>query len=214
MKRLCLLTSLGWLLTGIVAFGQNKNSLGLAYELAQIKVESERILQLALLKEPVKADAVTKHMAVETDVVKQYMAVKASFDPILTQLMADLQLRNRLGLYRKLDEAVKSSTNLGNLPGTGSGVAQSYSGALKDAYKKYTDLISTETNEYRVNLVEPSDIISGATLLFDVIKDIRDARTKKVEKIVALLESLRLSPVDGIDKTDNKEPAGKIQAKK
>ncbi len=212
MIRIGLLTSLGWLLTGVATFGQN--SLGLAYELAQVKAQSERILQLALLKEPAKAGAVKKNMIVKTEVVKKYIAVKAEFDPILTQLEADIRVRNSLKRYKALDRIAKGSTNLGSMPATGDDVTRLYTTALRNAYDNYTKLTNTENEGFKADEVEPSDIISGATLLFDIVKDIRDARIKRVENVVTLLESLRLSPVDGIDKTDTKGPSGKTQARK
>lgn len=192
MKKILILTVICWFILETVAFSQ-KQSLGLVYELAFIKAKSEEKLQLALLQKPAKPNP---------DIVVQYIAVKAAFDPIISQLVADVQTKNSLNYYKKLDELVKGSHNFGNLIPTNDTAIQRYSKALFSADSVYQVLHNTDVKALGILAVD--DVISAATLMYSIIKDAQDARTTKVTKVAALLESLRLSPVDSVNKADGK----------
>ena len=128
-------------------------------------------------KDPKFSEAATKFNAA-------YNLLKLSVDMFINQLSGDLYLRNRVGLFKKINRYIKSGVELPSK-------YAAYGILLKQIED---DLLVLEVKTYGGKLggVGLDQIMGVAELGRGIITDARDGRQKKIELLTGLLKESKL----------------------
>lgn len=223
MKKI-IVVLLTYLFSGI-SFTQAQDfkaeNLGLISELVFIKLTSEnlatRIVNDTLIKEEDKIKF-----------VNLYNEVKVISDQVILQLMSDCRRKNNLKYFKKIDNLLveKSITQIeeSDLRKT---KLKGYVKNLKKINSVYNKLIAFKTSEKpnenpllnmslkvffpaTTTVEELTGVLSFVTA---TIKDIRENKEKKVEKITTMLNEVRLSSLQDLAKGTTKEAEKKEDKK-
>jgi hypothetical protein len=196
-------------------FAQNQNykaeNLGLISELIFIKLASENLSVRVLTDNQIK----------ETDKIRfvnLYNDTKIITDQVILQLIANCRQTNSLKYFKELDNLLLTKdinqideTQLSNLK------LKKYVKNLKNINIVSTKLINFKTSDKLTENVSQNASISGfiktnitipeltgvLSFVTATIKDIRENKEKKVEKIMSMLNDVRLSRLEDLikDKT-------------
>jgi hypothetical protein len=217
MKKITLLTSL--LLSTLFLTGEENvappkvEKLGLISELVYLKMNTEHFA-IRITNDSIIADTT------KMSFVKQYNTAKTLLDQILLQLIADCRGKNSLKYYKKLDKqfSKKKFADI-NPDDFKKRKLKSYLVNLKIVSAYFTRLNSFKIED-EVELISmegflpaaitAAEITGAMSFITSTIKDARESRQKKVEKITEMLNELRLNPVQQLltkpdkDKKDDK----------
>jgi hypothetical protein len=175
-------------------------NLGLISELTFIKQTSENlaisIINDTLIKEEEKIK-----------VINHYNNLKVISDQVILQLMTDCRRKNNLRYFKKLDKLLvkKTINEIGN--------SDLNSDKLNGYVKNLTKINEVYNKLININLDSTIDAsnftfaeFTGAiTLITTTIKDIRADNEKKVEKITSILNEVRISPIQNLNKVKTEE---------
>jgi hypothetical protein len=175
-------------------------NLGLISELTFIKQTSENlaisIINDTLIKEEEKIK-----------VINHYNNLKVISDQVILQLMTDCRRKNNLRYFKKLDKLLvkKTINEIGNSD-LNSDKLNGYVKNLTKINEVYNKLINInlapKTNKSNIPFAEFTGAI---TLITTTIKDIRADNEKKVEKITSILNEVRISPIQNLNKVKTEE---------
>ena len=214
---ICLLASISI----VQAQDSKAENLGLVSELVFIKLTSEnlaiRIVNDTLIKEEDKIKF-----------VNLYNDVKIISDQVILQLMTDSRRKNSLGYFKKIDNLLVEKTitqieesDLSKMKLKG------YIKNLKKINLVYSKLMAFKTSDKpnespllnislkgffpaTMTVEELTGVLSFVTA---TIKDIRESKEKKVEKITIILNEVRLSSLQDLAKGKTKEAEKKEEKK-
>lgn len=214
---ICLLASISI----VQAQDSKAENLGLVSELVFIKLTSEnlaiRIVNDTLIKEEDKIKF-----------VNLYNDVKIISDQVILQLMTDSRRKNNLGYFKKIDNLLAEKTitqieesDLSKMKLKG------YIKNLKKINLVYSKLMAFKTSDKpnespllnislkgffpaTMTVEELTGVLSFVTA---TIKDIRESKEKKVEKITIILNEVRLSSLQDLAKGKTKEAEKKEEKK-
>jgi len=208
-----------------ITFAQNTDNkaenLGIVSELVYLKLTSEnlaiRIVNDTLISEQDKIKF-----------VNLYNDTKVITDQIIVQLISDCRRKNRLKYLRKLDKLFVSKT-ISQVEESDfkNDKLKGYVKNLKKANIVYFKLIAFKTTDKpnenpllniglkgffpaAMSMEELTGVLSFIT---GTIKDIRESKEKKVEKLTNILNDLRLSPLQDLAKGEKKEAEKKDEKK-
>lgn len=138
-------------------FGQNQTDnsmepyrlkgMGLVGDLCFIKNAAESIIRPIVLRD----SANNQYKREDAIVMKHYLLVKTQVDQILEQLAADLTLKGKIGLYRKLDKAFKDDDDLTDR------TTKSKNKMLARYIKAVNELFKSES--FKVLILSPKNIL-------------------------------------------------------
>lgn len=181
--------------------------MGLVSELVYIKQSSENLAQ-NILNDP------NSSPMLKSEVTEQYNNVKTVSDQFILQLIADSKRKNSLCYFHTLDKKL---------------VCQNMRQLKKEYYDERTYYCSAKIEAYVYNLIKLNKLhhkllnhegdmsyYSGETkgmpaldnvmnLFSTTIKDVRESRAEKVEKLSVMLDGLRLCPVQNLIKPAEKK---------
>jgi len=172
----------------------NENrSLGLISYLTAIKTISESKIISEVEKELPDAEKIEQS--------KQYNLLKLRIDAFINQLVGDMITKNSVRKYKKINSYIEKQDK-----------------KLLDQYKNYrsflllidkqiTDFISTPVAapEFAIAAITVTEFLGLARFGFDIVKDIREAKTKKVEAISEELTQLKLRSISELKEKAKKE---------
>jgi len=202
-----------------LCYGQSKkaDNLGLVSEIAFIKMTSEN-LAIRVLND-------TSVSEVDKVILANYYTdVKIITDQVLLQLIADSRSKNNVKYYKKLDKLiVKKTVNEISESDLKRPKLQGYIKALKKLESSFSQIQNykiTETPDIdplsELNLkgffptsASVEELTGALTLVTSTIKDIREGKEKKVEKITSVLNELRLSSIQDLTNNSSKEEKSK-----
>ncbi len=136
--------------------------------LTSVKVEAEFLLVTSIQK---------KHHNLP-EILSRYNLVKKESEIIINQLIADMGSKNRLRPYREADNLLKSEITSLNLQ---------------------LDTLKSETKQPQPVKVAPEEIVGVIQAIYTlgsgIVKDINEVKGKKIEKVISLLNELKLDKV-------------------
>jgi hypothetical protein len=198
-----------------IAFGQTSQptkatNLGIVSELTFYKLSAEN-LAISILNDT------TVSKVSKFAFLQEYNELKIVSDQILLQLIADLKRRNRIKYYKKLDDLyTQSSIAKPKIEDVKIEKVKSYVYNLMKVDTTFKSVLDRgksimadikESNPNKAFITTPSLAeLTGALGFFTAtIKDIRESREKKVEKICVILNDLRLKAVQDLLKKEEKK---------
>lgn len=208
-----------------ISFAQTQDSkaenLGLSSELVFIKLTSEnlaiRIVNDTLIKEDDKIKF-----------VNLYNDLKVISDQVILQLITDCRRKNNLRYFKKIDNLLvdKNVTQIEESD-LGDSKLKGYIKNLKKIHLVYNKLMAFKTSDKpndnpllnmslkgffppAASVEELTGVLSFVTA---TIKDIRESKEKKVEKITTILNDVRLSSLQDLAKGKTKETEKKEEKK-
>lgn len=213
----CLLTSISI----VQAQDSKAEKLGLISELVFIKLTSEnlaiRIVNDTLIKEDDKIKF-----------VNLYNDIKVISDQVILQLITDSRRKNCLKYFNKIDNLLvdKNITQIEESD-LSKMKLKGYINNLKKINAVYNKLMAFKTSDkpnenplLNMSLkgffpiaMSVEDITGVLSLVTSTIKDIRESKEKKVEKITTILNEVRLLSLQDLVKGKTKEPDKKEEKK-
>jgi hypothetical protein len=214
---ICLLASISI----VQAQDSKAENLGLVSELVFIKLTSEnlaiRIVNDTLIKEEDKIKF-----------ANLYNDVKVISDQVILQLMTDSRRKNSLRYFKKIDNLlVNKNINQIEESDLSKMKLKGYIKNLKKINSVYNKLMAFKTSDKpnenpllnmslkgffpaTMSVEELTGVLSFVTA---TIKDIRESKEKKVEKITSILNEVRLTSLQDLAKGKTKEPEKKEEKK-
>lgn len=189
------------LATVLLSKAQNNKAenLGLISELTFIKQTSENlaisIINDTLIKEEEKIK-----------VINHYNNLKVISDQVILQLMTDCRRKNNLKYFKKLDKLLLAKT-IDQISNTDLNCVK-LNGYIKNLTKineVYNKLININRNPS----LPIAEFTGAITLITSTIKDIRADNEKIVEKITSILNEVRISPIQNLNKVKTEEESKK-----
>jgi hypothetical protein len=195
------------------------NKLGLVSELTYIKLTAENHLTLFL-------EDTTIVVSEKQELVSKYLTLKTIYDQILLELIADESRMNSIKYFKKIDNALYEN-DISDIDAMNySKKIRSYMTNLKLANAKFQEFIAfiprpkNKVDDLSITLqmkgflpaaASVEEITGVLSFISGVIKDVREAKGKKVDAINSILNDLRLSsiqelgkPKEGKDKKEDK----------
>ena len=203
MKKIILLILC---LSANAIFSQNA---GLAGELVYIKQTSE-----AKAIDVINSPQITDDS--KADFIKLYNEVKAQMARLTMQMIADCARNNDLRSFKRIDDLLLN-TNIAALGNTNLGTPKlnSYVAMLKKIHDAHEALMNFKpTPKSREELATRGFLsglgtIEGALDVFGtiqgILKDFRESREKKIDKITTMLKEFQLVPLQDLEKTKAKK---------
>lgn len=182
--------------------------LGLIAELTYVKSTAENFL-IKQMKDS------TLTASYKSQLIDHYLRLKATYDQIVLQLMADQIRKNHVKYFKQIDKARNRQSSRKSNIGSCKARVKEYLITLDTAYEEFQGFIEfkPQSGDIKKSGISPENLLGVLTFVSTTIKDIREARTKKVDAINLLLEGLRLSPIQDLGNTKT-EPGGKEEKKK
>ena len=171
---------------------EDSKKLGLVSHLTNVKFGAE-LKMAALAKEYAK----NVDSPEAKNVRKQYNNLKLSMDKLINQMSADMIDRNRMRIYRKINRTITGEKNLLT------GRLEPYSDLLKIIDDYYNTFMSSSLKGNPIAAIGIDDALGAIELVHGIITDARDAREKKVQAIISVLEKLKLEKIK--DLTEEKK---------
>lgn len=187
--------------------------LGIISELVFMKYSSENYAT-RILNDSTISDNYKKQF------VNLYQQTKITSDQVLIQLISDLKRKNSIRYFKKLDKLFteKEFSEIS----TQDFIAQKlkrYTVALQILHTKHTNLLAFHPQEMKLKDLEESLSIEGfipttasleeltgvLSFVTSTVKEIRETKEKKVEKISTVIESMRLEGLKNLIKQDKPE---------
>lgn len=160
---------------------ENSKKMGFVAYLTQLKYKSE--FQLSKL---VNNSQYSIQIDKAEEFNKTYNLLKINIDILINQMSADLYQSNRLRLYKATDNYIKANRKFPSK-------YSSYGDCL-ERIKALSSSLEFKTYSGMAG-VAIADWSSLGTLVLDVVKMEQENRQKKVEKIVSILNQLRLKNI-------------------
>jgi hypothetical protein len=197
-----------------ISFAQTNQTkatnLGIVSELVYIKLNSEnlaiRILNDSTIDEEVKLSFLNK-----------YTMLKTVSDQILLQLIADLKRRNKIKFYKKLDNVfTKNSIATATSNDVNHKKLKSYIDNFRKIDQNFQVVELSGANivnqgkqssfkSFLPSAASVEELTGVLSFVTATIKDVRESREKKVEKICVILNDLRLKAVQDLLKKEEKK---------
>lgn len=171
---------------------ENSKKMGFVAYLTQLKYKSE--FQMSKL---VNSNQYSVQIDKAEEFNKTYNLLKTNIDILINQMSVDLYKSNRLRLYKATDNYMKKNRKF----------PSKYS-SYEDCLERIKSLSSSlEFKNYSsIAGVPIADWESLGTLVLDVVKMEQENRQKKVEKVVSILNQLRLKSITELkDEKDKKQ---------
>jgi len=173
---------------------QNKlTKLGLVSELAYIKMSAENHLSEFIDSSSIIASE-------KKELLKKYLELRTAYDQIILQLISDNNKKNHIKYFKKTDRVFYRKSIEEIDEGNYRKKVRRYISALKSANRLYKEFINFIPKDNPKEKSTAQDALGAFTFVSSTIKDIREARSKKVEAINLLLNDLRLSPIQELGK--------------
>ena len=185
-------------------------NLGLVSELIYIKLSAENHAAFFLNNKLAKPD--------KDELVNKYARVKTAYDQVILQLIADSRAMNSIKYFKQIDEAIYTADISSLDPKYFKNKTGSYLVNLKLANASFQKLIdfspailpsaepAPKQQEKGILPLSSDELLGIGSFINDALKDIREAKVKKVDGIIAILNELRLSPVRELVNPKEKEP--------
>lgn len=195
-----LIIFIGLLIFGY-SFGQSAKAerLGLIGELVFIKYSSEsKALEIiSLAKNPLEG-------------IQKYNDVRIMADQIIVQLISDSHKKTNISVFKNLDALlVSNSIQKIEEDNLSDNKIKGYIESLKKLEKINNEFLklqiaidSPKGNRGNVKSLSVEQGIAVFDAITKVAKDIKEAREKKVEKIVTILNDLRLKSIQDLSKNE------------
>lgn len=132
-----------------------------------------------------------------SDFRANYNCIKLYVDMLVSQLSADMTLKNKLRLYKLLDKYVKGEVK-----------------EMPEKYSAYEDLLIGLDGLVETFLMKTYSSMQGASidefigaleLVHTIVTDVRDFREKKIQCLIKITETTRLNSVKDLTETKSKD---------
>ena len=149
------------------------------------------------------------------EMIRRYDSLKTQFDMFIGQLVAQLRIRNRLGIYRYLDRQVfKKELQKEKKSEADKKKRVQFEWRLVEAISSFKRFVSWVESE-KIGQTPSSTWWEGSSptdvggFAFGVYKLAQETRIKKVEKICGMLDSLRFKASSELIGKEKKKSGGK-----
>lgn len=206
-----------WLLTPILSFCQDNSqptmieNMGIVSELMSIKMNAEVAVSMAVSD---TIGLISKKDKLE--ITEEYNKLRILSIPIIAQLISDISQKNSLKVFNKLDALLAqkkisdiNTSDIDNLK------IRAYIENLKALHTKLIEFYSKAYNLTHVQRGNPrfpavGDVVGIFTAIETAVKDFNEARGKKVDKLVVILDATKIADLTELTNGDG----GKADKKK
>ena len=190
------------LLAPVISFSQDNSQpaiatkMGLIAELMAVKMNAEVGVTMVLSD---TADLISKKY--KTEILEEYNRLRVLSIPVIAQLIADISKKNSLKVYKKLDKLLtqKSVQDI-NLNDIGDTKLKAYIENFKSLHATLTEFYSKAYNLSHKQIGHPrfpavGDIVGIFTAIETAVKDFNEAKGKKIDKMVVILDATKIADV-------------------
>ncbi len=168
------------------------SKMGLVAYLVSIKMNTESVASMIL------SDTILIKQKEKKEILEEYNNLRIISIPLITQLIADISKRNSLKIYKKLDQYF-TENDIANI--TLHNISDSRLSRYIENLKSLDDIFRKfYTKAYRLTHIPVGnprvpavgDITGIFTLIETAVKDLSDAKGKKADKIIAILDAIKI----------------------
>lgn len=196
----------------VLSFSQNSQPLliskmGIVAELMSIKMNAEVALSM------VESDTLGLiNKKDKAEMLEGYSKLRLASIPIIAQLIADISQKNSLKIYKNLDALlIQKSIQDIDTKDIGDDRTRAYMDNIKAVHMQLVDFYTKAYDLSHIKVQNPKmpavgDITGIFSAIETAVKDFDEAKDKKVDKIVAILDATKIA--------DSKELTEGASAKK